>query len=137
MLVRNRRPPKWRVSNKIPGNRPNRLRTKSWWEFRPRKKKLVPPPNSPQTPFRPLAPTRLEDPLLGFSIKNHPAAPPLPRLGLSLPLPRAEKHIKYPKRPPRNAGSMHVKRLDPEKTRTLLVPELFQTSSMTRTSSSV
>ena len=52
-----------------------------------------PPPNFPQTPSRPLAPPpppAWRPPLLGFSVKISPPQPR--RLGLPLPLPRAEKN---------------------------------------------
>ena len=57
-----------------------------------RKKYLAPPP--PQNPSR-----RPPPPVLGYSIKSPPPSPSR-RLGLPLPLPRAEKNKKYPKRPP-------------------------------------
>ena len=51
----------------------------AWWEFRPRKKKINPPPKTPQTPSQSLDPPPLPGrppPLWGFSIKNRP--PPSP-----------------------------------------------------------
>ena len=83
---------------------PSELHLDPCWEFRPRKKYLAPPPPIPANTLpaaRPPAPhpPGRPPPLLGFSIKSLP--PPSWCLGLLLPLPRAEKNKKYPKRPPR------------------------------------
>ena len=49
-------PGKWSIPKPYKNQRAT-LITSSWWEFRPRKKIFSPPPpNSPQTPFQPLAP---------------------------------------------------------------------------------
>ena len=56
------------------------LRTLSWRAFRPRKKIFSPPPpNSPQTPSRPLdPPTCLGDPPPLWIFAKKPSPPPLP-----------------------------------------------------------
>ena len=81
-------------------SRKSAWKTFAWWTFRPRKNKQISPlppevPNSPQTPSRPL-PAFPPPP----GICNQKPIPPPRRLGLPLPPPRAEKNIKYPKRPP-------------------------------------
>ena len=67
----------------------------NWWEFRPRKKIFSsPPPPLFPTPFptRPPPPPSPETPPPG-TLNKKSSPPPSRRLGLPLPLPRAEKKI--------------------------------------------
>ena len=75
------------------------LSSSPWWEFRPPKKYLAPPPlNSPQTPSQPLAPPPPPPPrdpaLWDFQSRIMPGASDSP-----FPSPEQKKR-KYPKRPP-------------------------------------
>ena len=76
----------------------------TWWAFRPRKKILSSPPppqillaHTPPTP--PPSPPLVGEPRppLGLFNKKKPTPAPSRRLGLRLPLPRAEKNKKYSK----------------------------------------
>ena len=80
---------------------PVRQPSQSWWEFRPEKKYLAPPPpKSPQTPSRPLAPPTRPGDTPSWDFQQIIVPLPSRRLGLPPPLPHTEK--KNPKRPPSN-----------------------------------
>ena len=78
--------------------------TQAWWELRPRNKMFSPPPpkfptNTLQAPRPPPSSPGRTPPPPGIFNKKPTPPPPSQRLGLPLPLPRAEKY-KYLKRPP-------------------------------------